>query len=165
MFKSGAPDTIAQHLDLIAREGSVFWPKVSKSGRLGMTPQDVTMINGQMGLQRRRKAGETHLYMYAPEHLDSPPQLHVGRLTRIFFEHEIKRNDSRIPGLYKSGDIEDPIPYFFQLTEIMQVNREQELTNLLVYPGIVFLDLVSLVSPQLIVEAKGRRFFGAVAVG
>ena len=64
------------------------------------------------------------VYVRSPEHVDSPPLLHVGRLTHIFLEHEIKRKDSRIPDLYKAGEIQDSIPYFFQLTAITEVNRE-----------------------------------------
>jgi len=155
-FNEEAPYTIPRHNEVIAQHGSVLWPKITKSGRTRLYSQDIPRINEQIGW----KSIETHFYMYGPEHKHYDRQLHVALLKHIYLEHEIDRHDPRIPPMYHLSEGVEKAMYFFELAiEIKKVHLD-ELENLLVYPDMTFLDLVSFISPQRVLEAKDRPFFG-----
>ena len=153
-FNREAPETVPNHLRVIDNQGSVLWPKISKSGRTRLSKEDVPRINDQIAMG----AFENHFYMYGPEHTKFDRRLDVGLLKHIFLEHEVPRDDPRIPLMYRLHESEERVMYFFELTQITGVDLG-ELENLLIYPDMTFLDLVSFVSPQRVLEAKARHFF------
>jgi hypothetical protein len=148
-FHHGAPDTIPLHCEILKKNKSnvekryVFWGKISKTGNIGITSDDVDKINDQI----HKKIGETHLYLYCPD--SATPSLHVANLTEIFTEDH--RNDPHTPSYYK--DIQYPIPFWFKITDIRRIPF-QTIYNLIIddkgnnfdpvssnfYPKVVFDD-------------------------
>ncbi|MFH0826166.1 MAG: hypothetical protein V2B18_25725 [Pseudomonadota bacterium] len=154
-FNPEAPNTILNHIAVINKHGSVLWPKVSKSGRTELHREDVPRINEQI----KQGGPETHFYMYAPEHRDYPRTLHVGLLKHVHFPNEVDSLDERIPKMYRMDEGPLSVMYYFELGGIKEVDLS-ELDNLLIYPHMTFLDLVSFISPQRVLEAERREFFG-----
>jgi hypothetical protein len=155
-FNEEAPYTIDNHRNVLAEHDSVLWPKITKSGRTRLYSHDVPRINEQICWESL----ETHFYMYGPEHKEYDRKLHVALLKHIYLEHEIDRKDPRIPLMYKLSESVEKVMYFFELAIEIKEAHLDELENLLVYPDMTFLDLVSFISPQRVLETEERIFFG-----
>jgi hypothetical protein len=85
----------------------VWWGKISKSGRTGISTGDIARLTRQI-----HNGTETRLYLYCPD--KDQPTLHSGPFTAI---KSVKPPDlAHIPAYYSK--LHYPIPYWFKLTDI-----------------------------------------------
>jgi hypothetical protein len=157
-FQGDAAKTIEKHEEVLrlSPTGTVLWPKISRSGRTKLEKEHVPRINDLI----EKHGVETHFYMYAPQHKGFDRRLDVGLLKKIYLGDQIEGNDLRIPRMYE--DIKEQRMYYFELERIEPIKQEsidEVLENLLIYPEVTFLDLVSLVSPQTVLEVERQEFF------
>lgn len=80
-WNSGAafePDTIAEHARILAGGAPVvWWGKISKSGKTGITKADVGRLRAQL-----KTSKHTLVFLYRPDGFE-PSTLHVGRIREV----------------------------------------------------------------------------------
>jgi len=111
------PATIAAHADILVKfptdRPHVWWGKLSKTGRLGITSADVLAIQEQI-----RRGEETHLYLYCPDR--AKPCVHVGKLEWV--QEGNPGEPDRVPTYYSR--LAYPIPFWFRLSDIRELTTE-----------------------------------------
>ena len=151
--------TIEVHCEILERfkedEQYVWWGKISKSGNLGLTNNDVEVINLQV-----LKTIETHLYLYCSDGWS--PLLHVAKLEETSTS-DFKK-DPHTPTYYSK------VPYlvlfWFRISDIRKLDfqgysfllREEDGTNF---------DPVSTGKyyPRIIYESQPQTFFNYKLTG
>jgi hypothetical protein len=107
------PDTIAAHAAILLKHSSVWWGKISKTGRLGLNNDDLQT------LQQQLQSGQPiHLYLYCPD--KQRPTLHVGLVDQI--QNSPPDTWELVPSYYTT--LNYPIPYWFRLKDIRQLTTE-----------------------------------------
>ena len=112
------PNTINVHCDILEKfehrkeEQFVWYGKISKSGKSGVTEEDIKVIKAQISTGMA-----THLYLYCPDVW--PPSYHVARLEDISTSD--LRNDPHTPSYYSM--IPYRVAYWFKLSDIRKVDR------------------------------------------
>lgn len=148
-FHKLAPDTVRIHCEILNKyEGLqndfVWWGKVSKSGKFGVTKEELSDINSEILSHKEHH----YIYLYCPD--SDKPNLHVGKLEGISFED--KRHDTNTPSYY--ADLTQEIPFWFKITDIKKIPIEL-VHNLFVKGGEQF-DPVSANAYPIIVQDKKR---------
>ena len=71
----------AEILDNFQTQGDLchcWWGKVSRSGNLGMTENDINLLNRQIEHEKGSDQKETHLYMFCPIQYWEQPVFTLG---------------------------------------------------------------------------------------
>lgn len=116
-FHPDASKTIKFHCEILKKyindqnNRFVWWGKVNKSGKLGLTDNVVKQINEELKLQK-----EKHLYIYCPDSVN--PTLHVANLKEISFEDYL--HDPHTPSYYK--ELNYKVAYWFKITDIRKIS-------------------------------------------
>jgi len=151
-FHKLAPDTIKIHCEILQKyyhtdSKYVWWGKVSKSGRCGVSREELLTINHGIVSSKSTK----HIYLYCPD--SDKPSLHVGKLEEISLDDQ--RNHPNSPHYY--AELPQNIPFWFKLTDIKRIPMSL-LSNLLYTKGEQF-DPVSSNAYPIIVHEKEQQFF------
>lgn len=152
-FHELAPDTIKIHCEILKKyeashENYVWWGKASKSGRLGVTEQEIIAINKQIRGTRKTR----NIYLYGPD--TERPTLHVGKLEEIALDDKIDK--SHTPLYYR--DLDSEIPLWFKLSDIKKI-RLGNISNLLYKEGEQFDPVGANAYPLIVHEKKQQMYF------
>ena len=152
-FHELAPDTIKLHCEILqnnsaAKNKYVWWGKVSKSGKFGVTKEEFISFNHDIIQSRNCR----HIYLYCPD--SDKPSLHVGKLEEISLDD--KRNSSNSPLYYK--ELAHDIPFWFKITDIKKISMTS-LSNLLCKDGDQFDPVSSNAYPVFVFEKEQKVFF------
>lgn len=152
-FHELAPDTIKIHCEILRKyeasdENYVWWGKVSKSGRFGVTKKELIAINEEIKTTKQSR----HIYLYCPD--SDRPNLHVGKLEGISFDDQ--RNHPNSPSYY--ADLSQEIPFWFKITDIKKIPMDF-LYNLLSTEGDQFDPVSSNAFPIIVYEKNQQIFF------
>ena len=149
------PNTIEVHCEILEKfmknsdEQYVWWGKIRKSGRLGMTLDDGESINRQI-----TSGIEVHFYIYCPDKL----LLHVGKLEEVSsLDH---KGDLHTPIYY--SNVPYDIPFWFKLSDIRRLDFQGFLSsNILWEEDERLFDPVSVGGyfPRIIYENPAQSFF------
>jgi hypothetical protein len=149
--ESFEPGTIPAHAKVLSADPSpesfVWWGKISKTGRRGITGSDIKILQQQIN-----RGVETHLYLYCP---DSPsPTLHVGRLSWV--QNQRPKEQERIPTYYSK--LAYRIPFWFKLTDIRLLSKEH-LENLALRSGDRYDEVATNFYPLVVNERNSLSLF------
>ena len=155
-FHKLAPDTIKIHCAILKKYDAtpnnyVWWGKVSKSGRFGVTEKDLINIKEQIETTQKT----SNLYLYCPD--SDKPTLHVGKLEGIALDD--KRNDSNCPSYY--SELTQKIPFWFKITDIKKIPMDL-LSNLMCKNGEQFDPVSSNAYPIIVYEKNQQVFFNQI---
>ena len=124
-FDPDAPRGItlwAEILDSFERQRDqchCWWGKVSVGGDLGMTQDDIQLLNRQIEQEKMAGGRETHLYIYSADPKLGAPSLHVGLLVEVRGEDDRLRKDPHAPRFFER--VEYRIPFWFKVTDIRSI--------------------------------------------
>lgn len=154
IFHSKAPDTILAHCqilkDFAKSDRYVWWGKVSVSGYLGLKKEDVEIIN----LQIKEKI-PTYIFLYCPD--KTFPTMHIGKLEEVTMEN--KSFDSHTPLYYRDLNEKYKIPFWFKISDIIEVQLSNTLKKLEYSDGRIF-DPVSVnFYPQKVFLNSDENYF------
>lgn len=134
-----------------------WWGKVSDSGNLGMTEDDVNLFNQQIKREKESDHKETHLYMFCPDPILGSPSLHVGLVVEVRGKDDNLRTEPHSPNFFER--VEKPIPFWFKMTDI-RVIPPKRLNDLLIYPqGTAYDPNTNHAMPLLLQETPQKTFF------
>lgn len=141
------PHTIAVHAAILLKHSAVWWGKISKTGRLGISSEDVQDLQQQLQLSQ-----PVHLYLYCPD--KQRPTLHVALVDWV--QETPPDTWDLVPPYYTK--LTYPIPYWFRLSDIRELTTEhvQHLSN---KEGKPYDPVASNAYPMVVFEADIRNPF------
>ncbi|MGO9570457.1 MAG: MIT C-terminal domain-containing protein [Desulfomonilaceae bacterium] len=163
-FHPDAPRGItlwAEILDRFEYQGDqcfCWWGKVSVSGDLGMTQDQVELLNHQIQRQRVPGGQETHLYIFSADPKLGMPSLHVGSILEVKGEDDRLRSDLHAPRFF--GGVKEPIPFWFKISDL-RVIPPKRIDDLLLYPSDKPFDPNTKIPMPLLLKEKPQKTFFA----
>ena len=141
-------ETIAAHVEVLSRHRDhVWWGKISKTRRLGITRKDLQVIKQQLDDGR-----ETRLYAYCPDKKNLT--LHVAHVAGV--QSKWPNDPERIPRYYSRTTF--PIAYWFKITDIRQLSTEH-LSYLTLRTGQLFDPVASNAFPLIVKDLGPKKLF------
>jgi hypothetical protein len=163
-FDPDAPRGIvlwAEILDNFEHQGDqrhCWWGKVSVGGDLGMTQEDVQLLNRQIQREKGIGSKETHLYIFSADPKLGAPSLHVGLVAEVRGEDDRLRKDPHSPKFFER--VEYRIPFWFKVTDIRGIPPKR-IDDLSIYPTDKPFDPNTKIPMPLLLKEKPQKTFFA----